>query len=159
VLLKDVCCLFRGWQSLEVAQVDWNARSEFPWDKCDEDAMQQGKSKTTSFDSLHDYFPVSLVSLSLTSDAGQRQGNTWRTWYLTRIVNTSWLVQRETVKFAGQELSWPDVWRPRKANLSGQELQKFYDRSPCVIVKHVTIGDKSGHIINRLWRHYLMQHM
>ena len=35
----------------------------------------QGKSKTTSFDSLHDYFPVSLVSLSLTSDAGQRHGN------------------------------------------------------------------------------------
>ena len=28
------------------------------------------------------------------------------------------------------------------------KLQKFYDRSPFVIVKHVTIGNKSGHIIN-----------
>ena len=27
------------------------------------------------------------------------------------------------------------------------KLQKFYDRSPWVIVKHVTIGDKSGTLL------------
>ena len=33
---------------------------------------------------------------------------------------------------------------PEKDN----KLQIFYDRSPCVIVKPVTIEDKSGHIID-----------
>ena len=49
--------------------------------------------------SQYHLFPSALLVMRASGKA------TWRTWYLTRIVNTSRLVQRETVKFVGQGLS------------------------------------------------------
>lgn len=43
--------------------------------------------------SQYHLFPSALLVMRASGKA------TWRTWYLTRIVNTSRLVQRETVKF------------------------------------------------------------
>lgn len=49
--------------------------------------------------SQYHLFPSALLVMRASGKA------TWWTWYLTRIVNTSRLVQRETVKFAGQGLT------------------------------------------------------